>query len=132
VIFETALYNYLSTYAGLTALIGTRIYPVLEPQNVKYPALVFQQISGPRVHAMGDDPGITYPRYQFTAWAEKHTEAVAVAKQVRLAFENYSGTMGGEGGVTIYHAEVDNQFSDHNEQTNKYCSIVDVIIWHGE
>jgi hypothetical protein len=112
VIFETALYNYLSAYAGLTALIGTRIYPLQLPQNAKYPAVAYQQISGPRIHAMGTDPGMTYPRYQFTCWGDDHDDAAAIAKQIRLAFTNYSGTMGGDGGVTVYHAEVDNQLSE--------------------
>ena len=131
-IFETALYNYLSTYSGLAALISIRIYPLILPQTPTYPAVVWQQISGPRVHAMGDDPGITSPRYQFTCYGATHADAVAVAKQVRLAFENYSGTMGGTGGVTVYHAEVENQLSQYNDAVKVFCSIVDVIIWHEE
>ena len=41
---EQAIYDQLN---GVTAL-GSRIYPLVLPQNVEYPAVVFQRISAPR------------------------------------------------------------------------------------
>lgn len=131
-VIETALYNYLSSYAGLSALVSSRIYPLVMPQTPTLPVVVYQQVSGPRVHAMGNDPGIMDARYQFACWASAHDDAAAVAQQIRLAFENYSGTMGGAGGGTVYHASVENQFSDHNDETKLYRVLIEVVITHGE
>lgn len=129
---ETALYNYLSGFAGLVALVSTRIYPLILPQTPTLPAVVYQQVSGPRIHAMGDDPGITSPRYQFSCWDDDHAGAAAVAQQIRLAFENYSGLMGGAGGVTVYHASVENMSSEYYDEAKLYRVLVEVIIYHGE
>lgn len=35
------IYSVLSADAGVTALVGTRIYPVFLPQDAAYPAIVF-------------------------------------------------------------------------------------------
>ena len=129
---ETALYSYLKDFAGLYALVSTRIYPLILPQNPTLPAVAYQQISGPRVHAMGNDPGITYPRYQFSCWGSTPASAAAVAQQIRLAFENYSGTMGGVGGVTVYHSSVENMFNERDAETGYFRYIIEVEIWTGE
>jgi hypothetical protein len=81
---------------------------------------------------MGNDPGIMEARYQFACWDDAHAGAAAVAQQVRAAFENYSGTMGGAGGIIVYHASVDNQFSDYDNQTGLCRVLIEVIITHGE
>ena len=130
--FETALYSYLSNFAGLAALVSTRIYPRQLPQNSTLPAVVYQRISGPRVHAMGSDPGITYPRYQFTCHGTTPASAEAVSDQIRRAFQNYSGTMGGVGGVTVHYCESEDGPNDYDPTTNSYRSVIDVEIWHGE
>ena len=90
---ESTLYTRLSTYSGLTALVSTRIYPLVCPQGVTYPAVVYQRISTmAREVAMGSDPGIVRARVQVTAWADNYTSAKAVADKVRLALERYRTT----------------------------------------
>jgi hypothetical protein len=48
---DDAMYSYLSTYAGLVALVSKRIYPIVMPLNVTLPAVSYQRISTERVHA---------------------------------------------------------------------------------
>jgi hypothetical protein len=101
---EEALFSYLSTYAGLAALVGTRIYPILLPQNPTLPAVTYQMISGIDDHCISEDPDNTEARFQFTAWGTSAASARAVAKQIKKAFKNFTGLMGGADGVQIGHA----------------------------
>lgn len=131
-VIETALYTYLKGYAGLNALVSTRIYPREMPQSPTLPAVVHQDVSTEEVHAMGTDPGILSPTYQFACWAATAAGAKAVARQIRLAFRNYSGIMGGAGGVTVHHAEPGNEFSDRDPQTELFRTLIEVKITYQE
>jgi hypothetical protein len=42
---DAALFSRLSSFAGLKALIGTRIYPAPAPQNAAYPLVTYQEVS---------------------------------------------------------------------------------------
>ena len=130
---EVALYNYLSTYAGLIALTSTRIYPNVLPQSPTYPAVTFEMISGPRVHAMGSDPGLTFPRYEFTCWGSTKASARAVALQIIDALQDKTGTIGGTGGVTIQRIFLEDESDGESDPIlSRYARIVEFIIWAEE
>lgn len=42
---ETATYSALSGAAGVTAIVSTRIYPDVLPQDTDYPSIVYQRTS---------------------------------------------------------------------------------------
>jgi len=89
---DTALYARLSGYAGLTALVSTRIYPAPIPQNPTYPLVTYQEIDRVSPHTMGTLAGVTHIRYQIDSWATTLAGAKAVAAQVEAALDNYAGT----------------------------------------
>jgi len=99
---EAEIFTRLSGFAGLLALVGSRIYPVELPQNVEMPAVNYQRVSAPRVSAMGVDTGIVLARFQFDCWSGEHADGTmgtfdetrAVAKQVRLALQRWRNTSG--------------------------------------
>lgn len=90
---ETTLFNRLSTFGGLTALIGTapvRLFPVIMPEGTTKPAVTYQRIYSDRTSCMVDDDGIVWARIQFTAWAETFVGAQAVKEQLRQALQRWS------------------------------------------
>ena len=90
---DSALYTRLSGFAGLAALVSTRNYPLIAPQNGTYPLVTYQQISGTRDYVMGNQSGLVMARFQLDSWAQDvPASARAVANQVRLALSNYHGT----------------------------------------
>lgn len=97
---ETELYTRLTTHAGLSALIGTRAYPLHLPQKPTLPAVTYARVSATRVSAMGADTGLVRPRFQIDVWAEKYitqgakTGAREVAEQVRAALQRWSTASG--------------------------------------
>lgn len=129
---EEALYTYLSTYAGLIALTSTRIYPEEKPQNCIMPAVVYSRISTPREHTMGTDPGLASPRFQFTIYDTNHKNMLDVKAQIKAALQDYSGVMGGAGGVTVQAVILDDENAGYDAETKQYYTDVDYIIWHLE
>ncbi len=124
---ETSLYSYLSTYAGLVSLVSTRIYPIDIPQDKTYPCVAYEMASSPRVHAMGSDPGLKYPRYNFYCWGSTPASARAVAAQVIAALQDFTGTMGT---VSVQRIFLEDEYDgDFDPMLNRYCRVVEVIIW---
>ena len=99
-VLEAALYTRLSGYAGLTALVGTRIYPNIAPQSVQSPFVTYSRISTTRESAMGADTGLVHVRVQVDCWAaagpndDGYADVKAVAAQVRAALQRYDATVG--------------------------------------
>lgn len=86
---------------ALIALVGSRIYPVVAPNAAIAPRVVYQCISDPIEHTMGVDMDDRFPRYQFTCVGPGYLTATQVAGYLVTALKDYTGTMGGEGGVEV-------------------------------
>jgi hypothetical protein len=81
---EEDIYTALSGFAGLSALVSTRIYPKRAPQGATFPHVVYQRVSGARITNL-DTESIQNPRYQFDCWSTSYDEAKAVAVQLEAA-----------------------------------------------
>lgn len=94
---EEGLISYLEGYAGLTALISTRVYHMTKPQTVVYPCLTLQRIDTPFIHTMqtsGATGNLVTPRFQFDAWAVTYSAAKAITDQLRAALNGKTGSIG--------------------------------------
>ncbi len=129
---EEALSKYLSTCAGLTALVATRIYPGDMPESCTKPAIAYARISTPREHTMGIDPGLVSPRFQFDIAGKTLLSALDVKAELKTAMQDYSGIMGGAGGVTVQACILDDEQQDYEKPTQLYIVSLDFIIWHLE
>lgn len=92
---EDAIINRLLATAGVTALVGTRVYPGVRTQGSSLPALVFNRISGARDYTMIEASGLVESRVQIDAWAEAYNAAKALAHAVREALSGIKGTFSG-------------------------------------
>lgn len=133
---EDALYTRLSGYSALSALVGTRIGPLLLPQNQTFPAVTYQRIGdSERVRASGADPGIVATRFRFSCWgdgkdgADGYGDSKSVAAQVRAALNRYGATVGG---VVIDQIFIEGEYDDYEPTTEIYRTIVEVLVWHRE
>jgi len=121
--------------AALTAVIGAqpnmRLYPPdAVPQNPATPYVAYHLISGPRVHAMGSDPGLAHPRFQFSCWGGTNTEAKNCALQVMACFSRWRGIF-----ATV--EVVDSFLEDEHDLgrdavTKRHHRALDFFIWHRE
>jgi uncharacterized protein DUF3168 len=129
---DDAIYAKADSHAGLEALIGAppRLYPMVAPQNAVTPYVTYQQISGPRVHAMGTDPGVASPRFQFSAWGATNTEAKTVALQLLACFSRWRGVMAS---VDVLDSLLENEADlGRDEEAQLHQRIMDFVIWHRE
>lgn len=126
---DEALFTRLSTHAGVAALVATRIYPILMPQNTTLPAITKQRISGPRVQSLVGSSGLAYPRYQVDAWASTYDGAKAVADQVRAALDGFRGYVGTVriGGIRLIGDQ-----ELYEEETRTHRVSQDFSVWHDE
>jgi hypothetical protein len=114
---EEDIYSDLSGFAGLSALISTRIYPLRMPQGGTFPAVVYTRVSGSRINNL-DGENIQNPRFQVDCWAESYSAAKAVAAQVESAFAAASFT-------SVLIADRD----DRDDTTEIYRVSMDFSVW---
>jgi len=93
---EAAVVAILELDAGVTALVGTRIYPKVLPQNVTYPAIRYQRISTARgqfrvMTRSGGKATRQQPRFQLDSYGLTESSVQAVAAAVRAALDGYAG-----------------------------------------
>ena len=126
---DESLYARLSTYAGLIALVGTRIYPMALPQTPTLPAVTYYRVNAPTDHLMGESAStIERAGYRIQCWGASYTVARAVAAQVIAALDAFAGILGGAGGVRCWATRTNSLDLDDPETTWKR-RILDFELW---
>ncbi|API58863.1 hypothetical protein BSL82_05680 [Tardibacter chloracetimidivorans] len=107
-----AIFQRLSGYAGLSALVGSRIYPSRAADGAGTPYVVHSEAAPidqvPDLDGVGD---LVEVRVQVDAWAETAITARQVGDQVRAALDDFTGTVGG---VAIAHVTIAGGFDDYD------------------
>lgn len=85
------MYSLLSGSTSVTSQVGTRVYPVTLPQDVRFPAVRYTIVSNIREWAMTDDTGDVTARVQITSWGRTPDEAETVSEGVRAAVQRQVG-----------------------------------------
>jgi hypothetical protein len=120
-LFEEALFKYLSTYAALSAYVDKKIYPLAIPEDKKSPAIAYQQISSRNIDSLQTSSDAGYFNYQLSIYANTYTEAKNIAKVLKTALKDYTGIMGGSGGVNIGAThKIGDDIDGQDEETKEY------------
>lgn len=131
-VIEEAMVTRLLADATVAAAVGTRIYPVAAPQGATMPHIVYQRISGPRVHSH-DGSDLAHPRFQFACNAATYAAAKALANAVR---EELDGTHVTQSGVRIDRIQVQNEMDVFNKSQSQaadtFSTLVDFVAGHAE
>ena len=122
---EETLYTRLSTFAGLTALVSTRIYPVIMPQGIDKPALVYQLISSTRESCMVKDVGLVRARFPVTTWGPTFAGVKAIIEQVRQALQRWT-TSG------VQDTYILGQYDLYDDATFQYGAAIDAQVVYEE
>lgn len=126
---EESLYYKLSHDTNVSALVGTRVYPVRFPQSVTLPCLTYQRISTPRLHTHDKAGGTAHPRFQITAWDDDPKTVKGVVDAVRVCLDGYVGTVQT---VKIQAILSDDENMSYEPESQLYWINLDFIIWHEE
>lgn len=109
---ESDMYTSLTTHAGLSALISTRLYPDVAPQNATRPYVVYQRISTRKTQAISGVVVSQLARIQFAIYADTALEVLNVAIQIQAALLAMA-----ESTVTIYERPLENERTTYEEQS---------------
>ena len=131
-LIEQALMTFLLAQTGITGYVGRRIYFNQAKQATAKPYLVIKKISGPREHSHDGSCGLAHPRFQFSCFAKEYGDAKNAIAAIQTALDGYSGTMGGDSGVTVGAAFYDDENDFYEEDTGLHHVAADYIIWHKE
>ena len=86
---ESVIYSRASTFAGLTALIGTRFYPNKLPQDPTFPCARYQVVDSVPVHSMLTSSGMEQARVQISFFDRDYSDCIAVREQLLLCFSRW-------------------------------------------
>lgn len=132
---EAAVYQVLTTNAGLTAIIGSRVFEGALPQNEDLPCIVYNRISTLRVHShdsLGAE-GTARMRIQFDVWAGNYSTAKLVTDLLRAALNGYSGQVAlGVDFVNIQSILVEDERVNHDPPSGLTGLSSDYMVWHEE
>lgn len=83
--FESVLLRMLQEDAGLSALVGSKVFPLFIPSGNYLPCVTFQRLGGRPANTLAGPSGLEEIDLLIDAWARDYHEAKAVAKAVRAA-----------------------------------------------
>lgn len=135
---EAVLKYRLSTFAGVTALVGAgdagRVYPHVLPQKPAYPCIVYKRVASRRLQGAHSDPGVAYVTLQVICLDKSADTVLALGEQVRLALERYGWSITGTAiaGVTVYDTTLGSEASEYEDSLDVHFSTLDVTICHAE
>lgn len=125
-----ALYWLLSNDAGVRALVGNRIYPLVAPQDREKPLLVYQTVSTARGYEQDGADGLVRQRVQITVVAESVETARTTAQALRNCLSGYQGTING---IKIYLIALENEYDiAPNAESNLRVARMDYQIYWKE
>jgi hypothetical protein len=131
---EGLIYKLLNT-AGVSNLVGTRVYGLRIPQGATMPCVVITRVSTPRLitHDTSGSTGTAHPRIQIDAWGSLQATVKPITDAIRAALNGYSGTItSGANSVIVQAAYVDGETIEYDAEIELYRSRSEYIVWHQE
>ena len=88
---EAKMVDILLADAGVAAIVGTRIFPVVIRQTVAFPSVTYRRLpGGERTYSLSGRAGMTTVSVALYAWALDYATARNLADQVRDALDAYT------------------------------------------
>ena len=119
------IYSRLAGFAQLSALVGTRIYPVIAPEKATMPYLVYSREDSQSFHNFGETLDNCFATYSFASSAKEYKQARAVTEAVREALKFWTST----GPPVVDLVQMVNDFDGYQDTTDgvfmAYTSVID-------
>jgi hypothetical protein len=116
--FDEAVVDYLLGRPGISALVSKRIFPDYFPQSEQLPSIAYTLEDDSSQQTLQGPSGMRAAIYQINIWAETRREAMAVAREVRLALDGYRGAFKD---IPIIGAFLDSLSRERDSDTGAYC-----------
>ena len=99
------IFSLLSQSPAVSALVGTRIFPLRVKQGQPRPAVTYQLVSNATA-TIADCPGNESPSVQISIFSDSYEQTCAIARAIKRALHGYR-----DGQLTIdYENEIDQPY----------------------
>jgi hypothetical protein len=89
---DEGVFDYLTSHAGLAALIGTRLHPDYFSEDEELPAIAYSLEDERSMPTQQGPSALRQAIYRFDIWTDTAAEAVGVMKQMCAALDGYRGS----------------------------------------
>ena len=126
------VFKCLADSSSFGAIAGDRIYPLVMPESVDFPAVAYT-VTGTNRHSSHDEiGGLTEATVRVDCLAETYASAKALASATRVALGGYTGTSA----VQVLGSFVTDESQDYSpddiESRRYFVHTVTFTIWHKE
>ena len=120
-----AIYTILTENAGVSAVVGTRVYPQVAAQGAAFPFVVYVLQDNTPSDTKSGVSTLDEIRYDIVAAAETYSALSSLTERIRLALDRYSGTVSGIVVDSIQFTELD---VDNDPATETFVSSSEYIL----
>lgn len=123
---EQGIYSLLRNDAGVAALAGTRVFPVLLPESPTLPALTYQVVGGSSDQTF-ETSGYQRLRVQLDCWGESYADAVTLRAAVSKAVDGYQGPL--SDGTFLLDAQTLQTADFFEQEARQYRAMLEVYLY---
>jgi hypothetical protein len=106
---ETVLRSALVASANVSALVGSRIYPILAPQTAALPFIVWRRSGISREHTLAGPMGVSTVSVEMQLLAATYEQARELADRCRLVLDGYGATLNN---TEVKHVSLEQESDD--------------------
>ena len=106
---ETVLRSALVANAGVSAIVGSRIYPLLAPKTAALPFIAWRRAGIQRQQSLAGPVGTPIVRVELSMYATTYEDARELADSVRVVLDGYGGTLNNP---EVKHVALDDESDD--------------------
>jgi hypothetical protein len=106
---EAVLRSALTSNAAVSALIGSRIYPVLAPASASLPLVTWRRSGIERQQTLGAPMGMPRVSVEFSIYGTTYENAREIADAMRVVLDGYGGS---QGTTTVNQTSLEDESDD--------------------
>lgn len=119
---ESKIYSHLSTTTALTAIVSTRIYPLILPQEPTYPAIAYSRLTADRLYSLGGYLGWEHPMMTIDIYTETYKQAKELTTSIQTAMN----------AATAFSSLLVSDVDYYEPDMNVYRVVMDFSCWNKE
>lgn len=125
-----ALRAHLAAQASVTARVGSRIYPLILPQDPTYPAITYSPIGTRRAPTFDGAPSLIGSEIEIDAWGQTLADAETLGGILEGLLENFCGVFGAVDGLRIYQVLIDADVTVFETEPAAYRRSLLFVFYH--
>ena len=120
-----AIYSILTENAGVSAIVGNKVYAQIAAQGAAFPFVVYVLQDNSPSDTKSGPSTLDEVRYDIVAAAETYASLSSLTERIRLALDRYTGDLGGVEIDSIQFIDLD---VDNDPATETYVSSSEYIL----